>query len=319
MSSSRDLGSTPTRSGERLRLATRGSALAKRQAEMVAHLLVQRFPGLLVDLCVVRTEGDRRAETPLSLLAGQGVFVKEIQLAVKDGRAAVAVHSAKDLPPVTPDGLCLAAVLARGDPRDALVGSGLSQLRPGSRVATGSARRRAQLANLRPDLCFVGARGNIETRIAMTSQGKAEAVVVALAALDRLHLRSHAAQILEPSVVLPQVGQGAIALECASEDQTTLGLLRGIDDAQSHECLMAERAMLLGLGASCALPVGALAERLPRGIRLRGMAATADGRAVVHSELLGDDPDALGAQVADRLLAAFGDRGLLDPTWRASQ
>jgi hydroxymethylbilane synthase len=298
--------------GRTVRLATRGSALARRQTDMVAHLLAQARPGLNVEPVVVRTEGDRRPDEPLERIGGQGVFVKEIQEAVLDGRADVAVHSAKDLPPLTPSRLVLAAVPARGDARDALVGSTLARLGPGARVATGAARRRAQLANLRPDLCFVQARGNIETRVAKAAVGEAEAVVIAAAALERLSITSQAAEILSPRVMLPQVGQGAIALECLEADAALSELLAEIDDATAHRAIDAERSMLSVLGASCSLPVGGWAAPEGGELRLRGMVASPDGRVVLHAERLGADPAALGAEVARALLEQCGAATLLE-------
>jgi hydroxymethylbilane synthase len=278
---------------------------------MVAHLLAQGHRGLGVEVVVVRTEGDRRSEEPLEQIGGQGVFVKEIQQALLDGRADVAVHSAKDLPPEAPTGLELAAVPGRGDVRDALVGSTLSGLGSGALVATGAARRRAQLANLRPDLCFTQLRGNVETRVAMAGIGGVEAVVVAAAALERLSISSQAAEVLSPTVMLPQVGQGAIALECRVEDEAVRALLASIDDDDAHRAVVAERAMLNGLGASCSLPVGGWAEPAGLDLHLRGMVASADGRVVLHADAYGDDPSALGAHVAQELLVRHGAADLL--------
>lgn len=295
-----------------MRLATRGSPLARRQTDMVAHLLAQARPGLSVEAVVVRTEGDRRPDESLERIGGQGVFVKEIQEAVLDGRADVAVHSAKDLPPRTPDGLVLAAVPARGDVRDALVGSTLARLGPGARVATGAARRRAQLANLRPDLCFVQARGNIETRVSRAAAGDVDAVMVAVAALDRLSITSQAAEILSPLVMLPQVGQGAIALECLEADDVLAALLAEVDEAIAHRAVDAERSMLSVLGASCSLPVGGWAEPEGDELRLRGMVASADGRVVLYAERRGGDPVALGAEVAGALVEECGAARLLE-------
>jgi len=296
--------------GRPVRLATRGSPLARRQTDMVAHLLAQAAAGLRVEAVVVRTEGDRRPEEPLERIGGQGVFAKEVQQAVLDGRADVAVHSAKDLPPVTPAGLVLAAVPARGDPRDALVGATLARLRPGARVATGSARRRAQLANLRPDLTFVPVRGNIETRVARLGEG-ADAVVVAAVALERLGIAPKALDVLSPLTMLPQVGQGALALECAEGDLAVRTLLHALDVDLAHRALDAERAMLAALGASCVLPVAGFAEPGPGGLTLRGMVASADGRVLIRAEQSGGDPERLGADVARALWHDLGGSELL--------
>src|SRR3954454_24670057 len=194
--------------GRRLRAATRGSALARWQTDHVAGLL-----GADVDVVVVETTGDRRTDVAIHEMGGQGVFVKEVQAAVLDGRADIAVHSAKDLPSAPAPGLVLAAVPERDDARDALVGMGLAQLGPGARVATWSVRRRAQLAWMRPDLTFVGLRGNIGTRLERAGTAGIDAVVVAFAALQRLGWADRATEVLSPSTVLPQVAQGALAIE----------------------------------------------------------------------------------------------------------
>ncbi|MGH9136037.1 MAG: hydroxymethylbilane synthase, partial [Acidimicrobiales bacterium] len=188
-----------------LRIATRGSELALWQARHVAGLLADD-----VELVVVETSADRRQELEIWQLGGKGAFAKEVQAAVLDGRADLAVHSAKDLPSVTPPGLHLAAVPERADPRDALVGRRLAELPPGARVATGSNRRRVQLADQRPDLTFTGLRGNIATRLRRVAEGDVDAVVVAAAALTRLGRLGEAAEVLDPSDVVPQVGQGAL-------------------------------------------------------------------------------------------------------------
>jgi len=314
-----------------VRLATRGSPLALVQADIVAGLLEARAPGVRTERVVVRTEGDRRADEDLERIGGQGVFVKEIQRAVLAGRADVAVHSAKDLPPCPPEGLVLAAVPPRADPRDALVGATLDSLPPGATVATGSARRRAQLANLRPDLAFVGLRGNMQTRLARAGDG-AGAVVVAAAALDRLGWQDRAAERLSPRRCLPQVGQGALALECRSDDASCLELLGLVDDPDEHGALDAERAFLSALGAGCALPAAALARWRPGGgggtgggapgsgggpgadgervLELEAMLASGDGRVLVRARRSGVDPDALGHELARVLVNERGARGI---------
>ncbi len=249
--------------GGALRIATRGSELARWQAEEVARALRSARPGLAVELVLITTSGDQRREVQVWELGGQGVFVKEVQAAVLDGRADLAVHSAKDLPSWTPEGLLLAAVAGRADARDALVGSRLADLQPGARVATGSVRRRAQLAWVRPDLTFSGLRGNIGTRLEQVPDGGA--VVVAAAALDRLGLLDRAAEILPTAVMLPQVGQGAIGVECRADDDGTRAALAAIDQPDAHTAVSAERAFLARLGSGCDLPVGAL--RPPAGRR----------------------------------------------------
>jgi len=288
----------------------------------VAQLLGARPGAPTCELVVLQTTGDRLADVPVDRLGGQGAFVTEIQTAVLDGRADIAVHSAKDLPSVTPPGLRLACVPERGDPRDALVGLRLVDLGPGARVATGSVRRRAQLAWLRPDLTFVELRGNMATRLERAR--RAGAGVVAVAALERLGLTGQIAEVLDTGTVLPQVAQGALALECRADDDATATLLGGIDDTVAHRAVTAERAFLAALGGGCTLPVGALAtpsgfaggaggDGRPTGpptpavgeLALEGMVATRDGRILLRRCATGGDPLELGRRLAADLL----DRG----------
>lgn len=310
--------------GERttLRLATRGSPLARWQALRVASLLEAR--GCRSTLVVVETDGDRRGDVPIDRIGGQGVFVKEVQAAVARGEADCAVHSAKDLPAgPAPDGppLVLAAVPERADPRDALVGGRLASLPAGAVVATGSARRRAQLANLRPDLTFTGLRGNLATRLQAAGSRGIAAVVVAKAALDRLHWRAPdgvPVDVLDATVMLPQVGQGALAVECRAEDAATRSLVQAIDDSLAATAVEAERSFLAALGGGCTLPVGAHARLTdPAGdpggrpcVELTGMMASADGRVLIRHVSTGSEPGEVGREVARYLLDEAGGRDL---------
>lgn len=288
-----------------LRVATRGSELARWQAQRVATLL-----GTDTELVVVSTTGDRRVDVPIHAVGGTGIFVKEVQQAVLDGRADVAVHSAKDLPASdTPDGLVLAAVPERADPRDALVGSTLDALPAGARIATGSVRRRAQLVALRPDLTFAELRGNIATRLARAVDY--DAIVVAAAALLRLGLDDRADEYLEPSVVLPQVGQGALAVECRASDDDTLARVVAIDDAPVHAALDAERAYLAELGGGCDLPCGALARVDGDEIAVEALLAATDGHVVLRATARATDPVVAGRAVAAELMD-HGGRSLLE-------
>jgi hydroxymethylbilane synthase len=294
-----------------LRIATRGSPLALAQARSVAERLGARRPGPTVQLVVVRTAGDAAAEAPLERIGGQGAFVKEVQQAVLDGRADLAVHSAKDLPSLTPDGLVLACVPERADPRDALVGSTLAALGTGATVATGSVRRRAQLAWARPDLTFCELRGNIHTRIERARA--AGAGVVAFAALVRLGLQGEADEVLDPSTLLPQVGQGALAVECRRHDEELLEALAEIDDPAAHRALRAERGFLGALGGGCTVPLGALASAAGAAgpVHLEAMLASADGRVLLRASGEGEDPEQLGAALAGELLDGAGGRAVL--------
>ena len=313
-----------------VRLATRGSPLALWQAHRVASLL--EGAGTAATLVVVETEGDRRVDVPLDRLGGQGVFAKEVQWAVVRGAADAAVHSAKDLPAAPALGvpeLVLAAFPERADARDVLVGGTVESLPTGSTVATGSARRRVQLANHRPDLTFTGLRGNLATRLAAAGAGGAAAVVVAKAAIDRLGWSPPGGleiEVLEPEMMLPQVGQGALAVECRADDPATRSVLAAVDDPAVGPLVTAERSFLAELGAGCTLPVGALAtwaDGVDRGsgaaavpgtatIRLTGMMASSDGLVVLRHALTGARPGALGRAVARYLLDEAGGAALGD-------
>lgn len=289
-----------------MRIATRGSPLARWQAEHVAALL-----GEDVELVVIETSGDRRQDVPIWEMGGRGVFVKEVQAAVLDGRADLAVHSAKDLPSETPEGLTIGAVPQRGDPRDALVGGGLDDLPPGALVATGSVRRRAQLAAYRPDLTFTGLRGNIGTRLARAAEYGA--VVMAYAALERLGEPQRASDVLAPDVMLPQVAQGALAVECRADDVAARERLAAIEHPPSRAAVDAERAFLAELGGGCDLPVGALAEAEGAGrLTLTGLLASLDGRIVLRHTMTDRDGATLGRAVARHLLDDAGGAALLE-------
>jgi len=289
-----------------LRVATRGSALARWQAERVVQLL-----GVEAEYVIVSTRGDERRDVPIHAMGGTGVFVKEVEQAVLDGRAEVAVHSAKDLPSETSPELVLAALPERGDPRDALVGRPLDQIPTGGRVGTGSVRRRAQLAARRPDLGFGELRGNIPTRLERADGF--DAVVLAAAALDRLGLADRIAERVDPSVVLPQVAQGALAAECRTDDDGTRELLAGIDDAGVRAAVTAERAYLAELGGGCNLPCGALAESADDGsLRLEALLGSLDGRISLRARVEGHDPVAVGVEAARRLVDEEGGRLVLD-------
>ena len=288
-----------------LRAATRASALARLQTDLVAAVL-----DVDVEAVVVQTTGDQQADLPIWQMGGQGVFVKEVQAAVLDGRADFAVHSAKDLPSSSPEGLVIAAVPERDDPRDALVGSTFDGLPVGGRVATGSVRRRAQLAWVRSDLTFAGLRGNIETRLAKAAEF--DAVVIATAALRRLGKSHLIAEVLDPSLMLPMIGQGALAVECRAEDSAVLERLAVVDHRPSRLAVEAERAYLREIGEGCQLPVGALATvGAGEVLTLTGMIASLDGHVVLRERASGDDPLELGRRLARRLLDNGGGSALL--------
>jgi hydroxymethylbilane synthase len=294
-----------------LRAATRGSPLALWQTDQVASLLAAS--GTEVARVVVETQGDRDQTAPLSVIGGQGVFVKEVQAAVLDGRADIAVHSAKDLTSITAPGLVLAAVPLRGDPRDALVGSTLAALPTGGRVATGSVRRRAQLAHIRPDLSFAELRGNIATRLEKAAGF--DAIFMAAAALYRLGLSERISDLLDPDLFVPQVAQGALAVECREGDRAVAQALAVIEDRRTRRAVDAERAFLAELGGGCTLPAGAYAvEAEGGGARLTAVLGSGDGRVMLRHTATGVDPVALGQAVAAYLLDEAGGRALLSGT-----
>ena len=298
-----------TETAPHITLATRKSPLALKQAELAAEALKGSM-GAEVELLPLSTTGDRQLEWSLEQEGGKGLFTKELETALLEGRADLAVHSAKDLPALTPDGLLLAAVPERGDPRDALVGCRFVDLPDGARVATGSIRRRAHLAHRRPDLHFEPLRGNIATRLARASDF--DAIVVAQAALDRLGLVPDVVDPLDPGILLPQVAQGALAVECRSDDTATSTLLAGIEDPIARRTVDAERGFLAELGAGCDLPVAAHARVLDDGsVELTGALSSPDGSTLLLETRQGADPEALGRSVARHLLDERGGASLL--------
>jgi hydroxymethylbilane synthase len=297
--------------GPGLRLATRASALALAQSRLVVDGLRAAWPDLRVELVTVVTEGDRRRDVPAAALGGKGIFTAAVQRAVLDGRADLAVHSAKDLPAAQVPGLVLAAVPERGDPRDVLVGrhrlAGLDDLAPGARVGTGSPRRVALLNWLRPDLELVSIRGNVDSRVRRVHGGELDAVVLAAAGLRRLGLAADAAVPLDPESFPPAPGQGTLAVEAREDDIRALGLLSALTHRPSRVALRGERAFLRRLGGSCTLPAGALLRPVVDGpLEIQGFLSALDGKGLVRERLRGptDDPEGLGQALADRLLDA---------------
>lgn len=262
-----------------LRIGTRGSPLALWQAEHVAARL--RSHGRDVQLVVIQTKGDRVQNVPLAQLGGDGLFTKAIQDAVRAGRADVAVHSLKDLPTVPVAGLTLAAVPSRGPVGDAFVSSRFArfdELPQGASVATGSQRRKALLLNRRPDLLLHDLRGNIETRLRKLEVQGLDAIILAEAGLSRLDLSHVITEVLDSAWMVPAVGQGALGLECRSDDAETLRLLRHLDDRDTHAAVTAERSFLLAMGGGCQIPLGALGIVSGETLNLRGVLLSPDGR-----------------------------------------
>jgi hydroxymethylbilane synthase len=294
-----------------LRVGTRGSRLALWQAEHVAACLRREHAGLVVEQAVLSTAGDRVVDVALSKVGDKGLFTRELEEALAEGRIDVAVHSLKDLPTEVPAALALGAVLEREDPRDALVGpwaGGLDGLPDGARVGTSSLRRRAQLLARRPDLRVVDLRGNVPTRLAKLERGECDAAVLALAGLRRLGLGHAVGTVLEPQAMLPAPGQGALAVQCRRGDAGVAALLAALDHGPTRLAVAAERGFLARLEGGCQVPVGCLATPAAEGLRLRGLVADVDGGVVVSGvleEAVGDElsATALGERLAERLLA----------------
>jgi hydroxymethylbilane synthase len=291
----------------RARLGTRGSALARAQSEMVRRDLEARHPGLVVEVELIRTTGDRLQRGPLAPAGGKGLFVKEIEDALVAGGVDLAVHSMKDMPAVVRDGLVLAATPRRADPRDVLVSRArdLAALPPGARVGTASVRRRAQLRARRPDLDVVVLRGNVDTRLRRWRDGDFDAIVLAAAGLARLGVDEPAATPLPVDVLLPAVGQGALALECRADDATTRALVAALDDPPSARAVAAERAFLLAIGGDCNTPLAAYAIVEGDRLHLRAQVSDLDGTRRLEDEADGAtaDAEAIGRRLAERLLA----------------
>ena len=295
-----------------LRLATRRSPLAVAQAELVQSLL--RARGTDSELVLLDTTGDRLSTEPLREVSGEGIFAVEIQRAVLDGRAHVAVHSAKDLPSSSPEGLTLAAAPQRADPADVLVGRSLAGLGPGATVATGSPRRRALLLERRPDLHIVELRGNMATRVAAVGRNGVDAIVAAAAALERLGWLDLVSERLDPSWFVPQAGQGSLALEVRSEDEASAVVVASLSDPTVLSALRTERAYLRELGAGCAVPVAAHALLEGDEITLLAVMMAPDGSVVLRTSGVGTNPEELGARLARELRDERGGANLWSPT-----
>jgi len=293
-----------------LRIATRGSPLARAQSGQVASQLEATL-GLAAELVLVRTTGDRILDQPLAAIGGKGLFVKEIEEALLDGRADVAIHSAKDLPARLAPGLALAAFPERADPRDACVGrtvGRLAELPQGARVGTGSVRRTSQLLAWRGDLEVVPLRGNVDTRLAKLESEALDAVILACAGLDRLGLADRVSERVDPRQLLPAVGQGTLALETRADDSLR-DALAAVDHAPSRARLTAERAFLARLEGDCSVPLAAFAELTAAGqLRLRGLVASPDGAQSARAEAEAPPSDAaeLGESVAEAVLEKGG-------------
>jgi hydroxymethylbilane synthase len=282
-------------------IESRGSQLALWQARWVEARL-----GALGHACrieIIRTTGDRITDVPLAKVGSKGLFTKEIEEALLDGRADLAVHSLKDLPTEVPEGLALAAVPQREDPRDALVGKCMAELAPGAKVGTSSLRRAAQLRRLRPDLVVESIRGNLDTRLRKLDEGRYDAILLAAAGLKRLGWGARIGEILEPETMCPAVGQGALAVETRTSG-AGFDACRALDHAATHAAVAAERSVLMALGGGCQTPIGAHATEHNGVLRVLAMVASPDGADLVRGETegLAAEGERLGRELAERLL-----------------
>ena len=290
-----------------LRIATRRSPLALWQAEHVAGALRERSPGLAVELVAMRTSGDKMLDAPLAKVGGKGLFIKELELALLDGRADIAVHSMKDVPVELPPELHLPVIMARADPRDALVSTrfvGLGALPPGASVGTSSLRRRCQLSAHRPDLRIENLRGGVDTRLRRLDEGDFDAIVLAVSGLERGGHGARVTQALDVSTMLPAAGQGALGIECRRGDSRVESLIAPLACARTTACVGSERAFNRRLEGGCQVPIAAYATLDQDGLSLHGLVASLDGATVLRSRVQGgaQDAEALGGEAADALL-----------------
>jgi hydroxymethylbilane synthase len=292
-----------------LRIATRKSQLALWQAEHVAALLREAHAGLEIELVPIVTQGDRIQDRSLAAIGGKGLFIKELEVALEEQRADIAVHSMKDLPGDLPRGLMIASVLERADARDALLtlkATGFADLPRGARVGTSSLRRQAQLLAVRPDVHIEPMRGNVDTRLRRLEAGDMDAIVLACAGLIRLGWESRITERLDSNISLPAVAQGVIGIECRGDDSRTLALVTPLNHQATRIAMDAERAFAQRLGGSCQSPIAAHAVLEGSRLRLDGLVAEPDGSRLLRDSVSGsiDDPAALGGLLADKILAA---------------
>ena len=289
-------------------IGNRGSALALWQGNWAKRKLEAAHPELNLEIAVIKTQGDRLSETPMSQIGGKEVWTKEIENALLAGRIDLAVHSLKDLPAQLPSGLALGAIGLREDVRDVLVSKrdqGFWDLPKGAVLATSSLRRQAQLRHARPDLRFVEMRGNVDTRLKKFRAKNIDGIVLAAAGLKRLGLETHIADYLDPALCLPAPGQGALGIEIRTGDREVLQWIDILNHAETQRAVTAERAMLAALGGGCRVPIGGLATCKASLSRLRAVVASPDGKRIIRSQRAStkDTPDQLGRSVAQALLA----------------
>jgi hydroxymethylbilane synthase len=291
-----------------IKIATRKSALAMWQAHYVKDQLEQYHPSLKVQLIPMSTQGDRILDTPLAKIGGKGLFIKELEVAMQEGRADLAVHSMKDVPVHFPEEFGLHAICPRENPYDAFVSNTyktLMELPHGAIVGTSSLRRQSQIRAVRPDLVIKDLRGNVNTRLGKLDAGEYDAIILAAAGLIRLNMQHRIVEQLAPEVSLPAVGQGAVGIECRNDDAELIALLAALNDQETALRVRAERAMNARLEGGCQVPIGSFAELVGEHIQLRGLVATPDGKTILRAQSIGDidSPEETGKAVAEQLIA----------------
>lgn len=297
---------------KRIVIASRESALAMWQAQHIRDRLRALYPQTEVSILGMTTQGDQILEVTLSKIGGKGLFVKELETALEDGSADLAVHSLKDVPMNLPDGFVLAAIGKREDPHDAFISNkfeNLAALPAGSVVGTSSLRRESQLRARFPHLKIEPLRGNVQTRLRKLDEGQYAAIILAAAGLKRLGLGDRIRAIITSEDSLPAVGQGALGIECRTDRADVIALLQPLHDADTAACVMAERTMSRALGGSCQVPLGGFAEVKNGKLRMRGFVASPDGKRMMRAEAIGEiaHPEALGTAIADELRAQGAD------------
>ena len=297
----------------KIRIATRKSALALWQAEFVKAELQKFHPGLEVELVPLVSKGDKILDVPLAKVGGKGLFVKELEQALQNNEADIAVHSMKDVPMAFPEGLFLPIICEREDPRDAWVSQqypSLASLPQKAIVGTSSLRRQSQLLALRPDVQVTFLRGNVNTRLAKLDAGEYDAIVLAAAGLIRLEMSERIASFISPEQSLPAAGQGAVGIECRSDDTRVIELLKPLHHNTTAECVLAERAMNRRLEGGCQVPIGCYAIHRNGQLWIRGLVADPDGSTMLYDQIEGDvqHGEAMGIELAERLLAAGADK-----------
>ncbi|HEY3298271.1 MAG TPA: hydroxymethylbilane synthase [Armatimonadota bacterium] len=287
----------------KLKVGTRGSALALCQTKIVVERLKELHPGLEIEIVTISTQGDRSIDVPLASIGDKGLFVKELENGLLHKEIDFAVHSLKDLPGEMPKGLCIAAVPKRADPSDVIVSNslGLDELPKGARIGTGSVRRRAQLKDYRPDLVFCEIRGNLDTRLRKLDEGRYDAIILAYAGLFRMGWAERITEKIPHAICLPAVGQGALAVQARDGEEDLLEILHALDHTESRTAVLAERSLMQALGGGCQFPLGALAVVEDGTITLQGMLAGPDGQQILREQISGpiNDPETLGRQLAD--------------------